>query len=260
MTGLVTVTKSGPAAVLALNDPDRRNMLSAAMVDEIGDALTELEADPSVLALIVTGCGMAFCAGAELATLQRAAKGDFSLIRHVYAGFLRILHSPLLTIGAVNGPAVGAGFNLALACDVRIAAESARFVSRFAELRILPGGGHTWMLSRLVGQQKATMSLLLGRTWDAEGALRDGLVVDVVPREQVVDAATQLAAGLDGFEPEFVSRAVSVLRQSSLMPNHADALDMEATHQQWSTGRPAFLEGLAAISASVGRQSREQNA
>jgi enoyl-CoA hydratase len=229
-------------------------------VSQIADALDDLEADASVLALVVTGAGSTFCAGAELATLQRAAGGDFSLIRQVYAGFLRILHTPLLTIAAVNGPAVGAGFNLALACDARIGADSARFISRFAELRILPGGGHTWLLSRVVGHQLATMSLLLGRTWDAATALRDGLVADVVPASQVVSAALRLGAGLDAFEREYVRRAVATLRAAPLLASHADALEMEAGHQQWSTGRSAFTEGLASIEAAIGRSSNGPSA
>jgi len=127
---------------------------------------------PIAIRALWSRAGTTFCAGAELATLEQAAEGDFSLIRGVYGGFLRILNSPLVTIGAINGAAVGAGFNLALACDVRVAAETARFVCRFAELRIFPGGGHGWLLSRAVGHQQATLALLLGQTWNADQAYR----------------------------------------------------------------------------------------
>jgi len=233
----------------------RRNVLSAQMVRDVGDALDDLESDPAIRALVVTGSGSTFCAGAELATLEQAAVGDFGLIREVYGGFLRVLNSPLLTIGAINGPAVGAGFNLALACDVRIALDKARFICRFAELRIFPGGGHTWLLSRAVGHQMATMALLLGQTWDAQEARRIGLVADVVDEQRLLDTAAALAAGLGDMESEYVRRLVGSLREAPLLPDHGSALEMEAAHQEWSTRRPAFLRGLADIKASIGQRA-----
>ncbi|MFF0223281.1 enoyl-CoA hydratase-related protein [Streptomyces sp. NPDC004629] len=255
MSALVDVQRTSSAvAVLTLNDPDRRNILSSELVRDIATALDELEATPGVQALVVTGTGTAFCAGAELETLARAAEGDFGLIREVYSGFLRVLHSPLLTIAAVNGPAVGAGFNLALACDVRFAAESAQFICRFAELNIFPGGGHTWMLSRAVGHQAAVGGLLLGQTWNAADALRIGLVAEVVaPDEAVVDVAAAAASRLARLDPEYTRRLVRVLREAPLLDSHAAALEIEATHQKWSTRQPSFLDGLARISSSVGR-------
>jgi enoyl-CoA hydratase len=251
MADLVTTEREGAVAVLTLDDPGRRNALSSEMVEEIGAALDDLESDPAIQAVVVTGAGATFCAGAELATLERAAAGDFGLIREVYGGFLRVLHSPLLTIGAVNGPAVGAGFNLALACDVRIAGESARFIPRFAELRILPGGGHTWMLSRAVGHQQAVMALLLGRTWNAGDALRIGLAVEVVAGGGVVDRARALAGGLNDLEPEYTRRLIGTLRSAPGLEGHSEALELEARHQEWSTRRPPFLDGLAQIKASI---------
>lgn len=255
MADLVAVERRGPVGVLTLADPKRRNILSAPMVHEISRALDDLEGDAEIRALVVTGSGPAFCAGAELATLEQAADGDFGLIREVYGGFLRILHSPLPTIGAINGPAVGAGFNLALACDVRIAADEARFVCRFADLRIFPGGGHTWLLSRAVGHQMATMALLLGQTWTAEAAQSNGLVADVVRQHSLVDTAAALAAGLGDAEPEYVRRVIGVLRDAPLVPTHDMALAVEAAHQEWSTRRPAFLRGLADIKASIGQRA-----
>jgi len=255
MAALVTVGRRGPVGVLTLADPDRRNVLSAQMVRDVGDALDDLESDPAIRALVVTGSGSTFCAGAELATLEQAAVGDFGLIREVYGGFLRVLNSPLLTIGAINGPAVGAGFNLALACDVRIALDKARFICRFAELRIFPGGGHTWLLSRAVGHQMATMALLLGQTWDAQEARRIGLVADVVDEQRLLDTAAALAAGLGDMESEYVRRLVGSLREAPLLPDHGSALEMEAAHQEWSTRRPAFLRGLADIKASIGQRA-----
>ncbi|MET7395720.1 enoyl-CoA hydratase-related protein [Dactylosporangium sp. NPDC005572] len=253
MPELVTVERHDAVAVLTLNDPDRRNILSSGLVAAIGAAMDELEADPQVRAVIVTGAGSAFCAGAELATLERAADGDFSLIREVYGGFLRVLHSPLLTVGAVNGAAVGAGFNLALACDIRFAADSARFVCRFNELGILPGGGHTWMLTRAVGVQQAILGVLLGEAWDAPAALRAGLVLDVVSPDRLVPTTLQRLQGLVDLDPEYVRRLVSIVRDASDLSRHADALELEAANQEWSVGQPAFLDGLARVKASIRR-------
>src|SRR5262245_45415145 len=113
------------------------------MKDEIVAAFDELEANAEVRAVVVTGAGKAFCAGAELETLRVTDREGLS---RIYEAFLRVARSPLPSVAAVNGAAVGAGLNLALCCDVRLAARSARFVARFLELGIHPGGGHTWML------------------------------------------------------------------------------------------------------------------
>lgn len=251
MAELVTVERRGVTAVLTLNDPGRRNILTMEMVAQIASAVDELEADPCVQALIVTGAGSAFCAGAELATLEQAAAGDFSLIRNVYGGFLRILRSPLLTIAAVNGPAVGAGLNLALACDIRIAATSAQFVCRFADLGIFPGGGHTWLLTRAVGEQEALAGLMLGRTWDAKAAHRVGLVLDLVVDDRLLEHAELLARRLELREPEYTRRLLEVLRNSRRTLMHEEALEIEATHQRWSTLQPAFLDGLRRMQAHI---------
>ena len=133
------------------------------MVDEIGAAPMDAEADDSVGALVVTGTAPAFCAGADLSHLGDSQREG--LLR-IYEGFLRIGRSPLPSIAAVNGAAVGAGVNIALACDVIVAGESARFDTRFLQLGIHPGGGHTWMLQRRIGAQAAAAMVLFGATLD----------------------------------------------------------------------------------------------
>src|SRR5713226_200632 len=146
-------------ATVTLNAPDRRNSLTLDMVGEIVAAFDQVE-NEDVGAIVVTGSPPAFCAGATLAHLGSTAQSDSvdggggdgggrAGLKAIYEGFLRVARSPLPTLAAVNGAAVGAGMNLALACDIRLAGRSARFDTRFLQLGLHPGGGHTWMLQRV---------------------------------------------------------------------------------------------------------------
>jgi enoyl-CoA hydratase len=248
--------RHGGVAVLSLNEPRARNALSLELVAEVGTAFDALEADDSVRAVVLTGEGSAFCAGARLGVLRSAVDGDFDSVKAVYEGFLRVYRSPLPTIAAVNGPAVGAGFNLALACDIRLAGHRARFDTRFAELRIHPGGGHCWLLARAVGQQQATMACLFGQQWDARAALDVGLVAAVYSDEDLLGAAITLGRRLDGQDPAFVRRLTATLRQSQVIRDHGEALSKETIAQQWSTTRPEFREGVRTIEERIARRSR----
>lgn len=253
-TDLVLVERRGGTAVLTLNVPERRNVLSAELVAAVGRAVDDVEADPEARCIVVTGAGSAFCAGAELSTLEAAADGDFAGVRGVYDGFLRILRSPLVTIAAVNGPAVGAGLNLALACDLRLAGERALFDSRFAKLRIHPGGGNLWLLTRAVGTQRATLATVFGERWGAQAALEAGLVAAVHPTAELLSAAITLGRRLDGQEPDYVKRLIATVREAVSTSRHADALAAETVAQEWSTTRPAFRDGVAEMRAQVQRQ------
>ncbi len=186
------VHRRGRVAVLTLDDPERRNALSREMVDALTSAVDDLEADDGVGAVVVTGAAPAFCSGADVSALSRLGSGGENPhdVRDIYAGFLRVLECPLPTVAAVNGPAVGAGFNLALACDVRVAAESARFDSRFLRIGIHPGGGHTWLLDRAVGPQAAAAMNLFGERLDGRRAAATGLAWECVPDAELLDRAT----------------------------------------------------------------------
>ncbi|AWB91537.1 enoyl-CoA hydratase-related protein [Aeromicrobium chenweiae] len=249
-----TLTIQGATALLTLDDPDRRNILTSAMVRSIDEDVTRAESVPGVNTLVVTGRGKAFCAGAELSTLEQSAAGDFDDVREVYEGFLRVLRSPLATIAAVNGPAVGAGLNLALACDVRLASTAARFDTRFAQLRLHPGGGHTWLMERAVGHQQATLAVLFGERWDAQRAHEVGLVAKVTAPEKLIDEALALGARLDGIEGALVRRYVSTLRQAQQTPDHEAIFAAETRAQAWSTTRPAFVEHVRALRESISRR------
>src|SRR5258706_7781975 len=178
-------------AVVTLDDPERRNALNLEMVDEIVATFDTLEADESVGAVVVTGAPPAFCAGADLGHLGGSHRDG---LRNVYEGFLRVGRSPLPTLAAVNGAAVGAGMNLALVCDVRIAARRAKFDTRFLQLGLHPGGGHTWMLRRIAGPQVAMAAVVFGEGMDGEEAARVGLAHRCVADDQLLDAAQTMAA------------------------------------------------------------------
>lgn len=256
-TPLVHLTVHGPVAVVELADPTRRNVLSGALVAGLRDAVAEAETTDGVLALVLTGAGSAFCAGAELDVLARSGQGPeaFDGVVEVYDAFLSVLRSPLVSIAAVNGPAVGAGMNLALACDVRLASTTAVFDTRFAALRLHPGGGHTWLLQRAVGHQSAVLACLFGQRWDADAALAAGLVAAVHPPEELVDHAIALGWCLEGLEPALARRLTATLRTASQAPTHEEVLAIETAAQRWSVARPAFTDGVAAIQAEVAARS-----
>jgi len=247
----VLVSRHGGVAVLTLNEPKSRNAMSPALVAAVARAFDEVEADDSVRCVVLTGAGTAFCAGARMDTLREAADGDFAAVTRVYNGFLRVYRSPLPTIAAINGPAVGAGFNLALACDIRLADRNAVFESRFSSLHIHPGGGHAWLLARAVGQQQATLACLFDGQWDAQAARDVGLVADIYPEGQVLAAAVELGRRLDGHTATFVRRLVATLRRSLVVADHAQALAEETADQQWSTTQPEFRAGFARIEARI---------
>lgn len=235
-------------AVLTLDAPDRRNALTLPMVDEVAAALDELEADPSVGALVVTGTAPAFCAGADLSHLSSSQRSG---LRQIYEGFLRVGRSPLPSIAAVNGAAVGAGMNLALVCDVIVAGASARFDSRFLQLGIHPGGGHTWMLQRRVGAQATAAMALFGRVLDGPAAADAGLAWACVPDDELLATCRDMAAAAAAAPRELVARLRATLADMPSVGDHAAAVERELEPQVWSIGRPAFQERLAAMQQRI---------
>ncbi|HEX6311517.1 MAG TPA: enoyl-CoA hydratase-related protein [Acidimicrobiia bacterium] len=242
------VEQQGRVRVLTLDDPERRNALTAALVDEIVAAVEAADADDEVGALVVTGAPPAFCSGADVGNLAalgaqgatRARGSDAGSLRGVYEGFLRVLRSPLPTVAAVNGAAVGAGFNLALACDLRIAARSARFDSRFLRLGIHPGGGHVWLLERAVGPQAAAAMLLFGERVDGERAAELGLAWRCVDDDAVLREAIALAERAAAVPREVATRAKATVREAPWQPDFEAAVTTELERQAWSFDQGYF--------------------
>ena len=242
MTDPVLVHVEDRVATLTVNDPERRNAVTAEISAALRAAVDAAEADPGVHALIVTGAGKAFCAGADLGEATEDG------LMAIYDGFLAVANCALPTIAAVNGAAVGAGLNLALAADVRIAGRAALFDPRFQKLGIHPGGGATWMLHRAVGPQVARASLLFGMRFDAESAVRHGLALEMA--DDPVAAARELATGPAGAPREVVLATKASMRATANpglvdSDQHRIAVHTELGPQATSILSPAFAERLA---------------
>jgi len=254
---------AGAVGVVTLNDPARRNALSAPLVSALIETFDELEKTPDVRAIVVTGVAPTFCAGADLGGLaseQKRPQSDAEReagLRRIYAAFLRVSESPLPTIAAVNGPAIGAGMNLALACDVRLAARSARFDTRFLDLGLHPGGGHTFLLNRVVGPQATNAMVLFGERLDAAEALARGLVWRCVDDDDLGDEAFRLALRAVSVPKALLMKTKETLHRAFGLDDHGDAVDLEIVAQTWSLGEPFFLERLAALRARMSSSKME---
>jgi enoyl-CoA hydratase len=234
--------------VVTLDAPARRNAFDLAMCAEVVAALDDLEADVSVGALVVTGSPPAFCAGADLSHLGSSQRDG---LLAVYEGFLRFARSPLPTIAAVNGAAVGAGMNLALACDVRLAGESARFDTRFLQLGIHPGGGHTWMMRNVVGPQATAATVLFGEVLSGAEAERHGLAWRCVPDDELLPLALELASRAASAPRELVERVKATIGDMASITSHPEAVERELGDQVWSVTRPEFTARLEALRKKI---------
>lgn len=245
---LVLVDVADGVATLTLNNPAERNTLTAPMVAEIIVAMDEIEGNSAVGALVVTGAAPAFCAGANLGNLAESTKESLG---GIYEGFLRIARSPLPTLAAVNGAAVGAGMNLALGCDVRLAARRAKFDTRFLQIGIHPGGGHTWMLRRIVGPQATFAGVVFGEVMDGVEAERVGLVHRCYDDDQLLAAAHEMAARAATAPRELLIEVKNTIQDMADIDNHPEAVDRELVPQVWSTRQPWFAERIAALQAKI---------
>jgi enoyl-CoA hydratase len=245
----LVLLENGPVdgvRVLTLNDPDRRNALSPALQAELGAAVDAVAADQDARVLVVTGNGSAFSAGADLPAvfgeLHREVAEIRAGLRAIYDSFLRVRRLEIPTIAAVHGAAVGAGVNLAMSCDVRIAGPRARFGITFTKLGLHPGGGCTHFLTQALGRQRALWLIMEGGVLDADEALRLGLVLDVAddPLAVAVGTAGRWAA-LDPSLSRDIKRAVGIAERGGF----EETLDFESWAQAASTRSPLLAEAIA---------------
>ena len=245
----------GAVVLLTLNRPDTRNALSGeAMFSAFETAFARLNADPSVRAAVLTGAGSAFCSGGNVAEMRDRGgmfAGSPEQIAAAYkAGIQRIprafqtLAVPI--IAAVNGPAIGAGNDLACMCDIRIAASTARFAESFVKLGIVPGDGGCWLLPRVVGASKAAEMALTGDAIDAAEALRCGLVSRVVAPEALLDAAMALAQRIAANPPQVLRWTKQLLRQAQ-SGTLDEALDQAGVFQGLAHHTADHAEAISAF-------------
>jgi enoyl-CoA hydratase len=241
--------QSDGVAVITLNRPAVLNALSTALLAELADALRALEADRDVRAAIVTGAGeKAFAAGADIAEFKQVdgAVEGAEFARRGQAVFATIARIRIPVIAAVNGFALGGGCELALACDIRLASENARFGQPEVNLGLLPGYGGTQRLTRLTGMGAAMYLCLSGEMIDAQEAFRIGLVQKVMPQASLLDEARRLAAVIASKAPlavEAAKRAIVAGAEMSL----DQGTEVEALHFGSMMTTEDFREGTAAF-------------
>lgn len=248
--GVVREALAGGVLRLTLNRPELRNALTGELAAELRAAVGEARDRGAVRALVITGAGSAFCAGADLGALTAAAATPDerrAILSDYYRAFLDLRELPFPTVAAVNGPAIGAGLNLALACDLRILAEGARLGAPFLKLGIHPGGGCTWMLTRLVGSGAARELLLLGEPVGAERAAQLGLAGEVVPADQLQARALQVAAQVASLPRRAVRDLKSALNLAEAGAPFEAVLAVESLAQSESMATEDAREGWAAF-------------
>jgi 2-(1,2-epoxy-1,2-dihydrophenyl)acetyl-CoA isomerase len=248
MTDGLRVEIDGPVATLTLDRPEALNALTVPMKVALRAALERIAGDRAVRAVILTGAGRAFCAGQDLAEREQPDATPLEVeVRERYNPIIRALRSmDQPVIAAVNGVAAGAGASLAFACDLRIAAEEARFVLAFGRIGLVPDSGATWFLPRIVGPARAAEMALVGDPVDAAGALRIGLVSKVVPAEALLDEVRAIADKIATSAPRAVALTKHALDRSWSLDLDA-VLDDEARLQGEAGASADHAEGLAAF-------------
>jgi enoyl-CoA hydratase len=237
-------------ATITLNRPDKLNALNDATMVELGRVVEQVRWDAAVAGVIVTGAGRAFVAGADISELRaKSATEAHALARRGQEVFRRLETSPKPVIAAINGFALGGGCELAMACHVRVASESAKFGQPEVKLGAIPGYGGTQRLTRLVGRGRALQLLLTGEMIDAAEAHRLGLVNRIVPAtESVVDAARTMLQHMLANAPLALAQCIDVVNRGADIPLdealalEAAAFGLLAATEDMRQGTAAFLE------------------
>jgi 2-(1,2-epoxy-1,2-dihydrophenyl)acetyl-CoA isomerase len=247
-TAVLTAVDAG-VMTITMNRPEVLNALNPAMLDGLSAALAAAKADDSVRALILTGAGRGFCAGADLgaASMQTGDHDVAQGLRESYHPIVLAMRQlPKPIVAAVNGSAAGAGMSLALACDVVLAGESASFLQAFTKIGLVPDCGSTWFLPRIVGDIRARAMVMLAEKIPARDALQYGLVWKVHADEALAAEAKRCAEGL----AKMPTRAYALVKQAltqSAANGLGDQLEVEALLQAQASRTHDFREGVAAF-------------
>lgn len=252
MSDVLYEVKDG-IATLTLNRPDRLNAMGGDMLPQALAAIEKAAADESARVVVLTGAGRGFCVGGDL---SEGAGGGFggddpidSQVRQLreWMRSSQLLHEmPKVTIAAINGACAGAGFSWACACDLRFAVQGAKFATAFMNAGLTGDFGGTWTLPRLVGPAKARELYLLSEVFEAEEALRIGLVSRVLPKDELMGSVMEIAAGLAKRAPTAL-RGIKANLNDSLRLSFSEALDREADRHQRACQTEDALEAARAF-------------
>ncbi len=249
----ITFALTDRIATITVNRPDKLNALNDRVIAELGEAIDSARANPEVGGVLLTGAGRAFVAGADIVELeQHGAVSAKALAQRGQDVFRRFETSPKPTIAAVNGFALGGGCELAMACHIRIASESAKFGQPEVKLGLLPGYGGTQRLPRLVGKGRALQLLLTGEMIDAAEAYRIGLVNRIVPAGDLLSAATTMLQSILANGPLAVAHCIEAVNRGydvtldEALALEATAFGLLAATADKREGTRAFVEKRAA--------------
>jgi 2-(1,2-epoxy-1,2-dihydrophenyl)acetyl-CoA isomerase len=248
----IQLDRRGAVCVLTLNRPDRLNALNVQVAKDFKAAVSEA-LERGARAIVLTGAGRAFCAGGDLREMQEIAKQDGRVeaffdepLRLLNEGILLIRQTPVPFIAAVNGVASGGGCNLALACDLVIAAESARFNQAFIKIGLTPDCGATFILPRLVGWKRATELLFTGDLIGAKEAAEIGMINSVVADDELMNKVMGMAERL-AQAPTAAIAQIKRLLEASAVNDYGGQLDLERRTQIESGKTKDFVEGVSAF-------------
>jgi enoyl-CoA hydratase/carnithine racemase len=244
-------------ATITLNRPERMNTISGAMLNQLTLALREADEDPKIRAVILTGTGRAFCAGLDIRGQTSDEKTDTNIsdgvanattidLNHTPPTVLHEMDTPVIC--ALNGSAAGYGMDLALGCDIRLMADTAKLAAAFTKRGILPESGGTWLLPRLIGWSKAAEIIFTGRTLSAEKCLDLGLISSIVPKDQIQEEARSLANEIAANAPLAVQASKRMMRMglSEQFPDHVHHVFLQLMplfkSEDCREGMMAFLE------------------
>ena len=239
----------GDIAIISLNRPDKLNSFTQAMHEELRSAFSEIE-NSKVRAMIITGQGRGFCAGQDLGDRSFEINDKFdagdSIEQNYNPLVKRIINMPFPVIAAVNGVAAGAGANIALACDIVLAAKSAKFIQAFAKIGLIPDAGGTWTLTRQLGMARAKGLAMLAEPLSADKALEWGLIWEVIEDENLMTTATEMAHRLAS-QPTKAFAAIKQAMHAATSNDMVTQLELERELQSAASRSHDFREGVAAF-------------
>jgi enoyl-CoA hydratase len=231
---VVEIDQQGAVGIVTLNRPAKRNAISRALMGELRGAISQLDADPEIAAIILTGADPAFCAGVDLVDFERALRGSIGTPKDGSAATLGMLpphDTPV--IGAINGPTATGGLEIAMDCDFLIASERARFADTHTRVGVMPGGGMLVRLPRLIGIDRARRMSLTGDYIDAATALSWGLVTEVTPHDQLLVRALEIAQSIVAIDPVATRAIRRLYSEVESLTGDAAYLAEIAGHDRW---------------------------